>query len=126
MHKFFTRSPLDVAIELKGKTLQVGDRKGIITKIKPQYPADNANWTDRPLFGPRPADAYVAPYRGKCLLFLRTGMPGVNTCVRIDGIEMEEHAFSSPSQVCEALGIDSERTGKVHYARGVVTINFPS
>jgi len=125
MHKFFTRSPLDVSIELKGKILQVGDRKGIITKVKPQYPADNANWTDRPIFGSHPANAYVAAYRGKCLLFLRTGTPGVNTCVRIDGIEMEGQAFSSPSQVCKALGIDSERIGKVDYARGVITINFP-
>ncbi len=126
MHKFFTRSLLDVAIELKGKTLQVCDSKGVITKVKPQYPADNANWTDRPLFGSRPAGAYVAPYRGKCLLFLRTGTPGINTCVRIDGLEMGDQVLSTPSKVCEALGIDSERTGKVHYARGVVTLNFPS
>jgi 3-methyladenine DNA glycosylase Mpg len=125
MHKFFNRSPLDVAIELQGKTLQVGDRKGIITKVKPQYPVDNAHWTDRPLFGPHPADAYVAPYRGKCLLFLRTGTPGVNTCVRIDGLETEDQVLRTPSSVCEALGIDSERTGKVHYAYGVVTVNFP-
>ena len=125
MHKFFNRSPLEVANELKGKRLQVGDRTGTIVKVKPQWPADNANWTDRPLFGSHPADGYVAQYRGKCLLFLRTGVPGVNTCVRIDAIEMEGKAYSSPGQVCEALGIDSEWTGKVSFNRGVVSLNWP-
>jgi len=62
VHKFFRRSPWDVANGLAGKTLKVGDKEGTITRVKPQYPADNANWTDRPLFGPHPVDAYVAPY----------------------------------------------------------------
>ena len=124
MHKFFNRSPLEVANELKGKVLQVGDRQGTIIKVKPQWPADNANWTDRPLFGPFPADAYVAPYRGKCLLFIRTGTPGVNTCVRIDGIEVESRVLSSPAQVCEALGIDSERSGRVSLNRDVISLSW--
>jgi 3-methyladenine DNA glycosylase Mpg len=124
VHKFFRRSPWDVANGLAGKTLKVGDKEGTITRVKPQYPADNANWTDRPLFGPHPVDAYVAPYRGAHLLFLRTGTPGTNTCVRIDGIEIGEQACSTPSQVCKALGIDSERTGKVSFSQNVVSLSW--
>ncbi|MDO8591530.1 MAG: hypothetical protein Q7R60_01215 [bacterium] len=124
MHKFFQRATMFVAIELQGMTLQVGDKKATITKVKPQYAADNANWTDRPLFGPRPVDVYVAEYRGALLLFLRTGTPGTNTCVRIDGIEIDGHAYTSSTQVCKALGITNERTGKVHLARNVISLRW--
>lgn len=124
MHKFFQRATMFVAIELQGMTLQVGDKKATITKVKPQYAKDNENWTDRPLFGPHPVDAYVAPFRGFHLLFLRTGTPGTNTCVRIDGVEIDGQVHSSPAKVCKALGIDSERTGKVHLAHNVVSLSW--
>lgn len=124
MHKFFDRPPYEVATELVGKTLQVGDRKGVVTKTKPQYPTDNSNWTDRPLFGSHPVDAYVAEYRGKCLLFLRTGIPGVNTCVRIDGVEVDGQLYASPARACEVLGINSERSGKVAFSRNVISLSW--
>lgn len=124
MHKFFQRATMFVAIELQGMTLQVGDKKATITKVKPQYAADNAKWKSKPLFGPHPVDVYVSSFRGNRLLFLRTGLPGENTCVRIDGIEMEGQTFSSPSQVCKALGIDSERSGMVHLAHNVVSLRW--
>jgi 3-methyladenine DNA glycosylase Mpg len=122
MHKFFARPPLDVAIDLQGKTLRVGNREGIITRVKPQYPADNKNWCDRPLFGPHPVDVYAAPYRGTHLLFLRTGTPDTNTCVRIDGLETKSKAARTPGQVCKALGITSERTGKLHLSDDVISL----
>lgn len=124
MHKFFNRGPFEVSTELVGKTLQVGDKQATITKVKPQYAKDNENWTDRPLFGPRPADVYVAPFRGFHLLFLRTGTPGTNTCVRIDGVEIDGQVHSSPAKVCKALGIDSERIGKVHLAHNVISLSW--
>jgi hypothetical protein len=126
MHGFFNRSPDDVAIDLRDKTLKVGDCEAAITKAKAQYPADNKNWGDRPLFTSKSVGAYVAPYRGSYMLFLKTnGAPGTNTCVRIDGIKIGEQLYSSPAQVCKALGINSERTGKVHFAKGVVSVSFP-
>src|SRR5579863_666165 len=124
MHKFFQRSPRQVAPALVGMTLQIGDKQATITKVKPQYARDNENWTDRPLFGPHPADAYVASFRGFRLLFLRTGKPGQNTCVRIDGVEIDGQVHSSAAKVCKALGIDSERTGKVHLAHNVVSLSW--
>ena len=124
MHRFFRRSPREVATELEGKTLQVGNRKGIITNVKPQFPKDNENWTDRPIFGPHPVDVYVAEYRGTQLLFLRTGTPGANTCVRIDGLETRSKVCRTPGQVCEALGIKSERTGKLHLSGNVVSLSW--
>ena len=124
MHKFFQRFPDEVATELIGKTLQVGNRKGVITKVKPQFPKDNENWGDRPIFGPHPVDVYVAEYRGTRLLFLRTGTPGVDTCVLIDGLETRSKVCRTPGQVCEALGIKSERTGKLHFSGDVVSLSW--
>lgn len=124
MHKFFQRSPRQVAPDLVGKTLQVGNKKGIITKVLPQYADDNKNWTDRPIFGPHPVDVYVAPYRGTHLLFLRTGTPGTNTCVRIDGLETRSTAARTAGQVCKALGITSERTGKLSLSGDLVSLSW--
>lgn len=124
MHRFFQRSPREVATALEGKTLQVGNKKGIITKVNPQSPKDNENWTDRPIFGPHPVDVYVAPYRGTHLLFLRTGTPGTNTCVRIDGLETRSKVARTPGQVCKALGITSERTGKLRLWGDVVSLSW--
>ena len=124
MHRFFRRQPFEVAFDLKGKTLQVGSRKGIITKVLPQNQEDNKNWTDRPIFGPRPVDVYVAAYRGAHLLFIRTEMPGMNSCVRIDGLETRSKVCRSPGQVCKALGINSERTGKLSFTGEVISLSW--
>ncbi len=121
MNSFFARSPRKVATELVGKDLQFGSKQGTILRVLPQSAADNANWIDRrPLFGPRPVDAYAAAYRGHCMLFLRTGAN--NTCVRIDSISLRGKVFSNPGQVCRALGIKGELTGKVSFNGRTVSI----
>ena len=114
MDRFFTGSPDRVAKRLIGKTLRVGRKLGTILEVTPQDQHDNANWIDsRPLFGSNPVDAYVAPYRGGLLLFLRTGEE--DTCVRIDKISIRGETFSNPTQVCKAMGITEEQEGWVSY-----------
>ena len=121
MHKFFNRAPATVARELVGKTLQVGEVEGTIMAVLPQTERDNANWIDRrPIFGSKPNDVYVAPYRGTHLLFLRTGAP--NTCVRIDAVSVDGKLYSTPGKVCKALRIDSERTGKMSFNGRMVRV----
>lgn len=124
MHRFFDRSPQKVAEELPGKILQVGKKQATILSAKAQTSKDNANWIDqRPLFGPHPVDAYVAPYRGSHLLFLRTG--SVNTCVRIESISIGDRVFTTPGKTCRALGINTERSGKVAFNGRAVTLRWP-
>lgn len=124
MHRFFARSPQQVADALIGKVLEVGTVKATILDVRPQTPRENASWLDRrPLFGAKPVDAYVAPYRGSHLLFLRTGTR--DTCVRIDGISVDGKVFRSPGKVCRALGIKSERSGRVRFNGSTVSISWP-
>ena len=111
--EFFGRSPEEVAEDLIDKTLVVGSKNGVITKVLPQSQAENGNWLDRPLFGSYPVDAYAAPYRGFHLLFLRTGQR--DTCVRINGIETARKSYTGPGVVSKALGITRERTGNVSF-----------
>jgi hypothetical protein len=111
--EFFGRSPEDVAEDLISKTLIVGSKGGVVTKVKPQTQADNDNWLDRPLFGAYPVDVYAAPYRGNHLLFLRTGL--TDTCVRIDGLATPRKSYPRPGLVTKALGITRERTGNVTF-----------
>jgi hypothetical protein len=111
--EFFGRSPEEVAEDLLDKTLVVGSKNGVITKVLPQTQADNGNWLARPLFGAYPVDAYAAPYRGNHLLFLRTGL--TDTCVRIEGIATPRKSYPRPGLVSKALGITRERTGNVSF-----------
>ncbi len=114
MDAFFDDAPDRVAERLVGKTLRVGRKRGTILKVHPQDQHDNANWIERrPLFGPDPVDAYVAPYRSGLLLFLRTGQQ--DTCVRIDAIESKGERYTNPTQVCRALDIEEEKEGWVSY-----------
>ena len=123
--QFFGRSPEEVADDLLDKTLSVGNRHGVITKVRPQTQADNGNWLDRPLFGQFPVDAYAAPYRGHHLLFLRTGL--TDTCVRIDGMDTSRMSYPRPGLVSKALGINRERTGNVYFdGNETVTIEWTS
>jgi len=111
--EFFGRSPEEVAEDLIDKTLVVGNKKGVITKVLPQSQAQNGNWLDRPLFGAYPVDVYAAPYRGNRLLFLRTGE--TDTCVRIDGLATPRKSYPRPGLVSKALGITRERTGNLSF-----------
>ena len=123
MHQFFNGTPEDVAERLWGTRLRVGRIQATILGLLPQTEKDNDHWLDRrPLFGADPVDAYVAPYRGHCMLFLRTG--ATNTCVRIDGISVGGEVFSNPGQVCKALGIEEEKSGWVSYDGQVVQIRW--
>lgn len=113
MHKLLKSAPEKVATDLVGKTIQIGRKRGTITKCLPRNERDNFNWLDsRPLFGSNPADVYVASYRGSQLLFLRTGTR--NSCVRIDGIILRDGTnCNSPGKVCKAFGLDGEKVGNV-------------
>ena len=123
--EFFGRSPEEIAEDLIDKTLVVGSKNGVITKVLPQTQADNGNWLDRPLFGAYPVDAYAAPYRGNHLLFLRTGL--TDTCVRIDGLATPRKSYPRPGLVSKALGIIRERTGNVSFdGEEKVSINWIS
>jgi hypothetical protein len=123
--EFFGRSPEEVAEDLLDKTLVIGSKNGVITKVIPQTQADNGNWLDRPLFGAYPVDAYAAPYRGNHLLFLRTGI--IDTCVRIDGIATPRKSYPRPGLVAKALGIARERTGNVSFdGDETISINWIS
>jgi hypothetical protein len=119
--RFFERTPHKVAKDLVNKELKVGHNKGTIAAAKPQTAEDNASWVGkRPLFGENPVDVYVAPYRGNFMLFLRTGEK--NTCVRIDQLELDGVVYKNPGQVCRALGLDEERTGRVAFDGKIVRI----
>src|SRR5262249_23944893 len=114
-------SPEQVAEDLVGVDLQIGRTRGEIKRVHPQTAADNANWIERrPLFGTSPVDAYVAPYRGNHMLFLRTGKE--NTCVRIDQLEIDGVVYKNPGQVCKALGLNEEHTGTVTFDGKVVRV----
>ncbi len=122
--RFFERSPEKVAEDLVGLPLEVGKAKGTIVKVLPQTEQDNANWIDRrPIFGTAPVDAYVAPFRGNHMLFLRTAP---NTCVRIDRLEIDEQVLKNPGQVCKALGLNEELSGSVVFDGKVIkiTVNY--
>jgi hypothetical protein len=123
VHEFFDRPPNRVARDLVGKLLKVGRIQGTILAVLPQTAKDNERWLDsRPLFGPDAADAYVAPYRGHHMLFLRTGAR--STCVRIDQISIRGHVFVNPSQVCSALGLGGERSGSVSFDGQLVRVRW--
>ena len=124
MHKLLKNAPEKVAEDLVGKTIQVGRKRGTITKCLPRTERDNATWLDtRPLFGSKPVDAYVAPYRGSHLLFLRTGER--NTCVRIDGITLSDGTkLTGPGQVCKAFGLNVEKSGNVEIDEAGLKLKF--
>lgn len=123
MNSLFDGPPAAVAERLVGKSLRVGRQQGIILKVLPQSQRDNAEWIDRrPLFGPDPVDAYVASYRSALMLFLRTDP--ANTCVRIDEVKTRDGVFSSPTQVCRALGITGEASGWVSFNGQTVQVRW--
>lgn len=124
MHQLLKNAPKRVAQDLVGKTIQVGRKRGTITKVLPRTESDNANWLDtRPLFGSNPVNVYVAPYRGSHLLFLRTGAR--NTCVRIDGIMLADGTkCNGPGQVCKALNLSDEKAGNVEVDETILKLSF--
>jgi hypothetical protein len=123
VHQFFDDTPENVAERLRGARLRVGRIQATILDVLPQTEKDNDQWLDRrPLFRTGPIDAYVAPYRGHHMLFLRTG--ATNTCVRIDKISIRGEVASNPNQVCKALGIENERSGWVSYDGRVIQIRW--
>ena len=124
MHEVLKNAPQKVANDLVGMTIQVGARQGTITKCLPRNESDNTSWLKtRPLFGSKPVDVYVAPYRGSHLLFLRTGSP--NTCVRIDGILLSDGTEANgPGQVCKAFGLNGEKIGDVDIDASVLKLKF--
>lgn len=121
MQQLLDQPPHTVARQLVGKTLEINGRQATITKVKPQTATDNANWVDsRPLFGSKPVAAYVAPYRGNHMLFLRTGAK--NTCVRIDAVETEDETYVNPGQVCQAFELSEEASGSVKLRGNTIVV----
>lgn len=106
-------SPDVVGNELRGKKLKIGNTVATITDCLPRNREDNIAWLEtKPLFGEKPVDVYVSPYRGSHLLFIRTKP---DTCVRIEGIELKDEQIKGAGRVCKALKIIKERTGNAEY-----------
>lgn len=123
MHSFFDRSPNEVAAEISGKVLRIGDKIAVIRKALPKTEQDNLPWLDsKPLFGEEPVDVYVSSHRGSFLLFLRTGER--NTCVRIEEVALEGRVVSGPGRVGKALGLTVEMTGDLAFDGTVLTITW--
>ena len=121
--EFFERHPVVVANDLIDRELWVSNHRVVIAAALPQIRSDNSRWIDeRPLFTDPEVTAYVAPYRGSHLMFLRTN-PG--TCVRIESVTTRAgDTLKKPGQVCRELGLDAERLGSVALENDIVTIHW--
>lgn len=114
--------PVEAALALVGKTLQIGRQRVTITEALARGKRDNERWLDsKPLFGAKPVDVYVAPYRGSHLLFLRT-RPG--TCVRIESAAVQNVQLMRPGQVTKHFNIRQERTGDLVINGDTLKINW--
>jgi len=123
MDSFFNRSPGVVSRELLGMTIDVNGQEAVIEQASPKSPKQNEHWTDRPLFDSG-VEAYVAPYRGTFLTFLRTGPEGRHSCVRLDIVETEKERVVGPGHVSRLLGLEAEQVGRVSLQNDIVVVNF--
>lgn len=123
MHPLFSGTVHQAARRLLRKTLVVNGHTCTITDVHVQTAEDNARWIrSKPLFGTNPVDVYVSKFRGAILLFLRT--EELNTCVRIDEIELDGQVFEGPTKVCRALGITNSLGGDLTYDGTTIQVTW--
>lgn len=109
--EFFNRPPEQVATEMAGKRLVLGDKELTIASAQGQEEAENQSWLHLPIFGDSPeAAAMVRKYRTSKILFIRTG--DKNSCVRVvTGRGSDGEKLQNSKQVSEYLGLEKNTYG---------------
>ncbi len=118
-HDFYNRHAVEVARDLLGKTLVLGNQRGIITETEAYRGEDDEashafrGITKRSqiMFGP-PGHAYVYMIYGMYYCFnIVTEVVGQASAVLIRGLRLENEHVDGPGKLCRALGINREHNG---------------
>lgn len=114
---FWGRDPKDVALDLSGLTLRVGNKKAIIFNATPYDRSEQQRGLYKPMLEMAAGDVYCPKLMTSVLLLITTGTgETLGSCVRIDDIQIGGIRHEGAGRVTAALGITTAKS------RGVARI----
>jgi len=118
-YEFYNRHVVDVAKDLLGKTLCVGDIQGIITEVEAYRSSDDE--ASHAFKGPTSRSAIMFGEPGFSYIYLIYGMyyclnivteeKGSPSAVLIRGLKLPNLYLDGPGKICKYLGLNKSHNG---------------